>query len=239
MKILRINLWSSPRNISTAFMYAFAQRSDATVVDEPLYAHYLDVSGVQHPGQEAILASQNADGNQVVQDVLLGPSTTPVLFFKQMTHHLIKLDDRFLKQMANIMLIRDPRAIINSYAKVRPYPNMQDVGVQQQFELFQKLQAWGRLTAIIETSILLQDPKHILQKLCDRLDIPFQESMLSWPAGARPEDGVWAPYWYHNVHRSTGFKPYVPRSVELPPHLEELAVQCQPYYETLLNHVLK
>jgi len=38
--MIRINLWSSPRNVSTALMYSFAQRLDTTVVDEPLYAYY-------------------------------------------------------------------------------------------------------------------------------------------------------------------------------------------------------
>ena len=42
---LRINCWSGPRNISTSFMYAFRQRSDTTVFDEPIYAHYLRVTG--------------------------------------------------------------------------------------------------------------------------------------------------------------------------------------------------
>ena len=55
----RINAWSSPRNISTAFMYSFAQRKDTTVVDEPLYAHYLvnTETEAQHPGTEGTLHS--------------------------------------------------------------------------------------------------------------------------------------------------------------------------------------
>ena len=49
-------LWSGPRNVSTALMYSFAQRPDTRVVDEPLYGHYLRVSGAEHPGdQEAEL----------------------------------------------------------------------------------------------------------------------------------------------------------------------------------------
>ena len=36
---LRLNVWSGPRNVSTALMYSFAQRSDTRVVDEPLYAY--------------------------------------------------------------------------------------------------------------------------------------------------------------------------------------------------------
>jgi hypothetical protein len=65
MNTTRICLWSSPRNISTAMMYSFSQRPDTIVFDEPLYAHYLRATGVVHPGQEDILASQENDGSKV------------------------------------------------------------------------------------------------------------------------------------------------------------------------------
>ena len=52
-----ICLWSGPRNVSTALMYSFAQRSDTRVVDEPLYGHFLRVSGTHHPGRDEVLAS--------------------------------------------------------------------------------------------------------------------------------------------------------------------------------------
>ena len=60
----RINLWSGPRNISTATMYAFAQREDTTVYDEPLYAHYLSNSNAReyHPGADEVLAKQENNG---------------------------------------------------------------------------------------------------------------------------------------------------------------------------------
>ena len=52
----RLCLWSGPRNVSTALLYSFAQRADTRAVDEPLYAHYLRVSGADHPGRDAVLA---------------------------------------------------------------------------------------------------------------------------------------------------------------------------------------
>src|SRR5690606_17661251 len=79
MSVKRICLWSSPRNISTAMMYSFAQRSDTTVVDEPLYAHYLLQSGAAHPGREGTLQSMENDGQKVIEKVILGPCPTPVL----------------------------------------------------------------------------------------------------------------------------------------------------------------
>jgi hypothetical protein len=90
--VTRICLWSGPRNVSTALMYAFAQRSDTRVIDEPLYAHYLRVSGADHPGREDVLGSMDSDGSRVVDDVILGACDRPVLFMKQMAHHLVDLD---------------------------------------------------------------------------------------------------------------------------------------------------
>jgi hypothetical protein len=43
-------------------MYSFAQRSDCRVVDEPLYAHFLRVSGAARPYRDAVLATQDNDG---------------------------------------------------------------------------------------------------------------------------------------------------------------------------------
>ena len=35
----------------------------------------------------------------------------------------------------------------------------------------------------------LRNPRGVLEKLCERIGIPFDEAMLSWTAGARREDG--------------------------------------------------
>jgi hypothetical protein len=239
--VQRINAWSSPRNISTALMYAFRQRADTTVVDEPLYAHFLrhGQTEVVHPGASEILGSQLNEGAEVVRQVLMGPYATPVAFFKQMTHHLVAMDESFLQHMDNIMLIRDPRAIIASYAKVIPNPGIDDIGVEQQYHLFQKLQAMGSLRAVVDARQLLLDPGGVLRQLCERLGLAFDKGMLQWPPGPRPEDGVWASYWYSRVHTSTGFQAYEERTYELPPKLEALAKRCAPYYHTLFEVALK
>lgn len=243
MPIQRINAWSSPRNISTAFMYSFAQRSDTTVLDEPLYAHYLSRAGHanagEHPGREDVLRTQINNGERVVKEVLFGDYPTPVVLFKQMTHHLIELDRSFLANMDNILLIRDPRAIIASYAKVIIAPTLLDVGVAMQYELFQDLQTAGTLRAVVDARELLLDPRGVLEQLCDCLQLPFDDHMLHWPAGPRPEDGVWAKHWYAGVHQSTGFLPYEEKKIELPLHLEALAQECLPYYQALYEHALK
>jgi len=240
MSVKRICLWSSPRNISTATMYSFAQRSDTTVIDEPLYAHYLLQSGIQHPGRQETLKSMENDGQKVVEEVILGPCATSILFMKHMTHHLVNIDTSFMDKTDNVLLIRHPYEIIRSYSKVIAHPEMADVGVKQQYELYLELEKKGKLAAVVDTNEVLKNPRKIWEQLCLKLGIPFDEQMLSWPAGARPEDGVWAKYWYHNVHNSTGFQPYNPKErVTLAPHLEALVAECVPFYEFLFQYSLK
>lgn len=238
----RINLWSSPRNVSTALMYAFAQRPDTTVVDEPLYAYYLrhTPSLAGHPGAEEVLRSQSDDGEQVVREVILGHQyNQPVVVFKQMTHHLLSLDRQFLGLTDNVLLIRDPRAILASYTKVIDNPSPEDIGIPQQFALWQELQQQGKLSAVVDARELLLSPARVLAQLCERLNLVFTEAMLSWPPGPRPEDGVWAKYWYHNVHQSSGFQPYEQKNYELPAHLSAVADQCKEPYELLLAQSIR
>ena len=233
----RINFWSSPRNISTALMYSFAQREDTQVVDEPLYAHYLlhQSTKANHPGRQDILASQENDGKKVVAQMLTADFGKPNVLFKQMTHHLVALDNDFLAAMDNVLLIRNPRAILASFNKVVEKVTAEDIGLPQQHRLFKSLVAGGKRPAVLDAGRLLKDPRGVLQKLCAYLDVPWTDSMLQWPAGPRPEDGVWAPYWYANVHTSTGFKPYEEKTYHLPVHLEEIAEDCQIWYLELLK----
>lgn len=236
----RINLWSSPRNISTAIMYSFAQRADTKVVDEPLYAHYLrhQATEADHPGREAILSSQENDGNKVVQQMLSVNYGRSAVVFKQMTHHLVALELDFLEQMQNVLLIRNPRAILKSFSKVVTRVTAEDIGLPQQYQLFLRLQAAGKLAAVVDSRQLLLNPASVLQQLCERLNLEYSEAMLNWNAGARPEDGIWAPYWYTNVHQSTGFKPWVEKEITLTPALEAIAEACMPAYEDMLTAAL-
>ena len=222
-------------------MYAFAQRADTRVYDEPLYAHYLTsaMPEAEHPAAEGILRTQPHDGEEVVRTLILGEHDRPVVVFKQMTHHFVDLDPSFLQHTDNVILIRDPRAIIASYAKVIPDPTIEGIGVKQQLELYRQLKSFGTLRAILEARELLLNPERVLSILCERLGLEFDPAMLHWEAGPRPEDGVWAPHWYANVHRSTGFQPYVEKEIVLTPTQEELAEACIPYYDQLFQEAIK
>lgn len=227
---LLIHLWSGPRNVSTALMYSFAQRSDTQVVDEPLYAHYLRVSKAQHPGRDEVLAAQEPDGKLVVKNRILGAWDKPVVFFKQMTHHLVDLDRAFLKRGVNVLLTRDPLDMLPSLAVQIPQPTLRDTGYAAQAALFDELTRAGQVPPVLDARELLLDPEGVLTQLCARLALPFEPAMLRWRAGPRPEDGVWAKHWYEAVHRSSGFEPYRPKSAAFPKRLEPLLEQClKPY----------
>ncbi|MFA0964472.1 sulfotransferase family protein [Roseivirga sp. BDSF3-8] len=230
----RICLWSGPRNISTALMYSFAQRPDTTVYDEPLYAWYLKhtKAGEYHPGAEEVLATMENDGNKVVE-MMMGEHDRPVVFFKHMTHHLLGLDRGFMKDCVNVILTRDPGQMLPSFDKVIDNPTMGDVGYAAHMELLNDLDKMGIQPIVLEAKKLLMNPEGVLRQLCQRIGTPFAPGMLHWQAGARPEDGSWAKYWYGNVHKSTGFGQYSPKTGSFPPHLEPLLQECLPYYKTL------
>lgn len=235
MSTLRINLWSGPRNVSTALMYSFAQRSDTRVLDEPLYGHYLRVSGADHPGKEEIMRVMSTDGDQVVRNIILGPCDQPVLFMKQMAHHLVDLDRGFLAQTVNILLIRDPEQMLPSLVNQLPNPMLRDTGLAMQSELYQQLCALGQQPAVLEAKQVLLNPQRVLNRLCDHLGIPFEEAMLHWQPGVRPEDGIWAKHWYQNVHKSTGFEPYREKREPFPHWLLPLLEECKPHYDLLTS----
>lgn len=238
-------MWSGPRNISTAIMRAWENRPDTVVWDEPLYAFYLDRTGLDHPMAEAVIAAGDPDWRDVVAKILgpLPPSkdgSARVFFQKHMTHHLLPEVERgWMDKVSNCFLIRDPREVIASYAKARAEFDIDDVGVKQQAEIFDYLLArTGEPPVVIDSEELLRNPAGVLEAWCGRLELPFSRRMLEWPAGPRDSDGVWAAHWYANVHDTTGFAPYVKKGFDLPPHLEPMAEACQPLYERLWSYRL-
>ena len=235
-----ISLWSGPRNVSTALMYSFAQLPELRVVDEPLYGHYLRVTGADHPGGQEVMDSMDCDGSVVINDLMQRQTADPgsVLFIKHMAHHLVDLDLSFLQSTRNIFLIRDPREMLPSLTVQLPNATLADTGLKRQWDLYSDLTRTGRKPVILDSRELLLDPAAVIRALCDKLDLDFRNDMLSWEAGARIEDGAWAPHWYHAVHKSTGFAPYQPKS-GFPENLQGLLNECIPFYEKLFEHALR
>lgn len=237
---MKINLISGPRNISTALMYSFAQRADTQVIDEPFYGYYLAATGVEHPGREEVLNSMYTDVSKILAEVIFAPQQAPVLFIKNMAHHLIQGDVSFILQLTNVFLIRDPKQLIASFAQVMPHPTMNDIGVKRQYELFNFLESQtGRKPVVLNSSELLKNPRVVLSQLCEVIQIPFEESMLSWPAGPLKEEGIWAKYWYQNVYRSTGFNRPPSSDRPLPARYQTLYEEALPFYHELNQYAIK
>ena len=228
---VRIAMWSGPRTVSTAMMRAWENRPDTVVVDEPLYAFYLANVEVDHPARQEILRSQSTDWRAVVRELCEGqlPPGVTISYQKHMTHHLLpSIDADALRPLRHAFLIRDPAELLASYSQVRADPTLDDLGLRQQVELFDRFGG-----PVIDSRDVLQQPEATLRLLCDQLGVGFDAAMLSWPAGPRDTDGVWAPHWYESVWASTGFAPYRRSATTLPDRLKPLLEQCLPYYEEL------
>jgi hypothetical protein len=239
---VRIAMWSGPRNISTAMMRSFGARPDTVVVDEPLYAHYLQQTRAPHPGIDEVIAAGQTDWRKVVAS-LTGPvpDAKSICFQKHMAHHLLPHIDRgWLRQLTHFLLIRDPREMLTSLIKTTPHPTLADTGLPQQIELFESLPTPnGRPPPILDARDVLEVPRTMLTLLCERLGVTFTEQMLGWPPGRRDTDGVWARYWYSNVEKSTGFEPYRPKNEPVPPEHANLLAECMECYEALHEQRLR
>jgi len=241
-EVIRIAMWSGPRNISTAMMRSFGARPDAQVIDEPFYAVFLTATGIDHPMREESIRSQSTDWREVVRG-LLGPlSNGKTLFYqKHMTHHMVpQIELDWMAQCRNAFLIRDPVAVLTSYAKKREGATLADIGVVRQWELFEReANRLGHAPPVVDGAAILENPSAMLSRLCAALAIPYTDTMLSWPPGRRDTDGVWAPVWYQAVEQSTGFtRPGNADSIALPDALQRIAEQARPYYEKLRGYCL-
>jgi Sulfotransferase domain len=237
---VRIAMWSGPRNISTAMMRAFENRPDTAVIDEPFYAAYLTLSGIDHPLRDAVLAVHESDWREVVR-VLEGPvpDGRAVFYQKHMTHHMLpEIGREWMTRCRNVFLIRAPEAVLASYSAKRAEFLPDDIGFASQREMFEReADRIGTAPPVIDAEDVLRDPRRTLEALCRALGISFSKCMLHWPAGPRPTDGAWAPAWYDAVEHSTGFAQ--PRSYPpLNPDLEKLGNIVRPHYAALAKYKL-
>lgn len=202
---MKIAMWSGPRNLSTAMMYSFGNRKDCQITDEPFYAAYLRSSGEIHPMNAQILANQPNNAGDVVTEISK-PNSKSIWYQKHMTHHMLPhFPLEWTLNFKNVFLIRHPQRVIASYSAKRDQLSLSDLGFEQQLHIFNFCKSKGAETLIIDSDDILKNPHGMLEGLCQSLGIAFDEDMLSWPAGRRPEDGIWAEHWYDGVHRSTGF----------------------------------
>jgi hypothetical protein len=236
VKALRLAVWSGPRNISTAMMRSWGNRSDTLVVDEPFYAFYLARTGKKHPSAEEVIAHGQTDWREIITDLTSDlPLGKSIFYQKQMTHHLLpEVEREWLSRLKNCFLIRDPAEVIASYIKKNSKPVPEDLGFVQQAEIFDWVRERTGLTPpVIDARDVLRDPERILGLLCDAVGVRFDPAMLKWPSGLRETDGIWAKDWYGEVARSTSFRPSKNEPVTVPEDLRELHACCREYYERL------
>jgi hypothetical protein len=238
--LVRIAMWSGPRNISTAMMRAWGNRADTAVIDEPFYAYYLERTGKKHPGAAEIIAGGETDWRKIVASLRTEPilSGKQIFFQKQMTHHLLpEVGREWIVDLTNCFLIRDPREVILSYIKKNPEPELEDLGFVQQSKIFEFMRArTNSIPPIVDARDVLEHPERTLRILCDAIGVSFDVAMLSWPPGLRDSDGIWAKYWYDEVARSTSFQPYKSREGNVPDRLREIYERCQDCYDRLYKH---
>lgn len=237
-----IAMWSGPRNISTAMMRSWGSRADTTVIDEPFYAHYLVRTGYDHPGAAEVIETYETDWRKVVTQITGDiPHNKSIYFQKHMTHHMLDHMDRsWMANVSNCFLIRDPRRMILSFSKVIPEPKADQMGLAQQVELFNYVREMtGEIPPVISSKDVLTNPRETLSKLCAAIDVPFDEAMLSWKAGAHEADGIWGIHWYKSLENSTGFNPYHEDNTPLPPHLQPILDECQGMYDQMAQYCIR
>ena len=216
-------------------MYSWRQRGDTTVVDEPFYAYYLSRTGRDHPGRKDTLSSQSIDPASVISDVVLAEYETPIVYYKQIAKHVVDLDLDFIlhPECMNLFLTRNPHDLLTSWQIQLPNSTYADTGFDEMLRILDVLLEADRTPAVIETSLLLEDPGRVLAAACAHVGIDFDPAVLSWPAGPKPEDGVWGRYWYDSVWASTGWNPARPKDVELVDTIADALEPSLAAYEKL------
>jgi hypothetical protein len=232
-------MWSGPRNISTAMMYAFGNRADCEAWDEPFYGFSLKTKGNDHPMREEIMAGMETDWSALVKKCIT-PSHKPLLYQKHMTHHMLPGFDRsFIPMLSNAFLIRNPARVLASYTQKWADVDLEAIGFVQQAEIFDLVaQVQGKAPPVLDADDILANPRGVLTRLCTASGITFEEAMLKWPKGPKSFDGVWAPHWYNAAWASEGFGAPSTKIVALPAPLQKIADQAQPYYAHLKKFAL-
>ena len=231
-----ICMWSGPRNLSTAMMRSFENRSDCAVFDEPFFAPYLIATGNTNPMRHETIAAHETDPDEVAR-ICGSPASTgePIFFQKHMPQHVISDFDRsWMKNCKHFFLLRDPAAVIASYARGRAEFTLHDIGFLEQAELYDEICTWADKPPVtVLSNDILSNPEGYLRAICDSVGIPFDQAMLNWPAGPRGTDGVWASHWYRSVENSTGFGPPSIENPIVPEAYQDMLNRCRPAYERL------
>lgn len=235
MKTIRICLWSGPRNISTALMHSFENRADCEVWDEPFYGYYLDQTGLDHPGREAVLELWPTDPHKLAA-LCAGPAPegSAIFFQKHKTQHMLDgVDLTWTAKCRHAFLIRNPAEIaaaMNPASELTP----EDLGSPRQRAVYEIITAnTGRQWPVIESGDVLANPKGMLEALCAALGIPFDPAMLP-PSGANHSaDTVRLGYRYHVSQTSPHYDASIPARRARRSKPDAAIDACMPAYLAL------
>ena len=235
-KNLIIAMWSGPRNLSTALMRSFGNRDDvSSILDEPFYASYLVSTNKNHPMRNEVIKSQLNDIDDVKK--LCQKQSAGITYQKHMTQHIIDSNLTWINNLYNCFLIRDPKLVVSSFMKSWKDGEFEDIGFSQQYDIFNYVR--NNLNSnpiVIDASKLRKNPREVLTKVCNLLDIDWNDSMLEWTSGIKDYDGVWASHWYPSVMKSTNFKPEAIKDINLSDNENRIVEKAMPIYEELYEY---
>lgn len=237
---MKIAMWSGPRNLSTALMYAFGSRRDFHVVDEPFYGPYLRRTRLPHPMARQIMDDRFETAREM-SAALNGPVPRGKThaYHKHMCQHMISGMPRgFMKGCVNVFLLRHPARVVASFSKGYENPTADDIGFAAQAELYDHVLALGLTPHVIDSADIRENPEAQLRALCARIGLDFDPAMLHWPLGGHPADGIWAAHWYGTIHRSTGFAGPEGPLPELDEAGAALVREAMPHYEKMRAKVI-
>jgi len=236
--MIKIFMWSGPRNISTALMRSFENRTDTKVYDEPFYSYYLKNTNLNHPMKDEIINTYPYDENEVINLITRNDDKYKIFYQKHMTHHILdKTNLEWINKGLNCFLIRDPAKVIVSYIKKNSLRSIKDVGFEKLYQIFKLLNI--KEPIVINSDYLLKDPEKYLKILCQKLNLEFDEKMLNWPKGFRDTDGIWSKVWYQDVISTTTFNVNVNREYNVPKDFENIYKECQDIYEEINRYSIR
>lgn len=233
-------MWSGPRNISTALMRSFASRTDTFITDEPFYGYYLHKTCKNHPIKNEIINKMSTNYNSI-RKFLLGsiPNNKKIWYQKHMAQHILTNNNiEWTKHIMNIFLIRNPRDVVLSYIKKNKLNDIYQLGLPQQLKLFNFIN--NNKCLVIDSDDILKNPKKMLSQLCEQINIPFNQKMLSWKSGLHETDGIWAKYWYDDVMHTTGFEKKLKNNAQCPPkEYVSIIKKSMVFYNKLYKHRMR
>tara|TARA_Y100000768_G_scaffold122575_1_gene90667 strand:+ start:12443 stop:13153 length:711 start_codon:yes stop_codon:yes gene_type:complete len=230
-----VSCWSGPRNISTALMRSWSSRKDTFVTDEPFYAYYLKKTNLKHPLYKEIINKYPSNYDEVVNYLINKiPNDKKIWYQKHMAHHIFDFNNiEWLNNCENCILLRHPKEVISSYSKKNKLNSVEELGYPQQYEIIKYLKKINKSYVIIDSSALLKNPEKVLSNWCMKINIKFDKSMLTWEKGNYVSDGIWWKSWYDNVIKTTGFKEYEQKNVNIENKYNSIYNESMKYYNYL------